>query len=249
MSNASVLDRYRRERLAGGYSRDNGSVAFFSRVNALLEPHMTVIDYGAGRGHAFQSDRTPYFTKLAKLQGKVAKVIGIDVDDAILTHPHLDERHVIGSGAPLPVGEEQVDLIVSDWVFEHVEKPGPMTAEFHRVLKPGGWVCARTPNRWGYVGLGSRLTPNAMHNKVLRTVRPESSETDTFPVTYRINSMRDLDRFFPRDKWKNYSYACNETPAYFAGSGLVFKLIEFYQAVAPEALKTYLTVLVQKRGG
>lgn len=35
---------------AGGFTRMDGTVEFYTRVNALLRPDMTVLDFGAGRG-------------------------------------------------------------------------------------------------------------------------------------------------------------------------------------------------------
>ena len=87
------------------------------------------------------------------------RVIGVDVDDGILLHPFLDEKHVVGVNAPIPVMDQSIDLIVAHWVFEHVENPSQLAMEFFRVLKPGGWICARTPHRWSYVGIGDLPAP------------------------------------------------------------------------------------------
>lgn len=35
---------------AGGFSRVDGTVEFYTRVNALLSPDAVVVDLGAGRG-------------------------------------------------------------------------------------------------------------------------------------------------------------------------------------------------------
>jgi hypothetical protein len=62
---------------AGGFASDHGRIHFFTRVNALIAPRMTVVDFGAGRGAAFHSqDRYAAFCQsLAKLQGKVERVM------------------------------------------------------------------------------------------------------------------------------------------------------------------------------
>ena len=46
----SIFERLYPEYGAGGFSRCDLWVPFFTRVNALLRPDMTVVDYGAGRG-------------------------------------------------------------------------------------------------------------------------------------------------------------------------------------------------------
>ena len=241
-----ILKDMRPEIAAGGYARDNGGIQFFGRVNALLRPDMTVIDLGAGRGTVFQSGIDGYYERLARLQGKVARVIGIDVDEAIKDHPHLDERHVIGPSDAFPVASGSVDVIVADWVLEHVADPVSFSKEIERVLKPGGWLCARTPNRWGYVGIGARIIPNKMHTRLLKRLWPERHDVDVFPVAYRLNSHGDIRRYFAAERWRNCCYMFNATPRYASTSKLLFRLVELYQTIVPKALKTDFLIFLQR---
>jgi SAM-dependent methyltransferase len=242
-----IVKLLRPESAAGNFARDNGGIAFYTRVNALLRPDMTVVDLGAGRGTIFHSGVFSFYEQLAKLQGKVKHVIGLDVDDAIHDHPFLDERHVITPGKALPLGDNTVDMIVSDWVFEHVQTPEQLANEIHRILKPGGWLCARTPNRWGYVGIGARIVPNHLHAKILRKLSPTRHDIDVFPVAYKLNTQGDLRKNFPLAKWNHYSYIANSTPKYFGSSRILFKFIETAQSALPESLKSDLLVLIQKK--
>jgi len=170
MAKKSALLAARPEAAAGGILRDDGEIHFYTRVNALLRPEMTVVDYGAGRGAVFDSGEFIYREALAKLQGKVRKVIGVDVDDGVLQHPFLDERHVIEVGGSIPVADQSVDLVLAHWVFEHVQGPAQLAEELWRILKPGGWICARTPHRWSYVGIATRLFPENLQKGLLRHV-------------------------------------------------------------------------------
>jgi SAM-dependent methyltransferase len=241
----ATLENLRPEIAAGGFARDSGAIGFYVRVNALLSPDMVVIDLGAGRGEMF--DTWPaYGARLARLQGKVRRVIGLDVDAAIAQHPYLDERHVIALDGAWPVDDQSVDLIVADWVLEHVANPALLAREIERVLKPGGWFCARTPNRWGYVGMGARLVPNSLHGAMLRTFWPDRQGRDVFPTVYRLNSLRDVSKYFPEPLWKNASYVHRATPKYFGGSRFVFKLIGAFQALAPNPIQTDLLLFVQR---
>ena len=81
------------------------------------------------------------------MQGKVAKVIACDVDGAVLQNQASDERFVFAPGEALPLADRSVDVVVTDWVLEHLESPVDVFRELHRILKPGGWICARTPNK------------------------------------------------------------------------------------------------------
>lgn len=240
------LARVRPETGAGGFARDDGSVAFFTRVNALLRPDMTVIDLGAGRGVSLLGPET-YARRLFALQGKVEKVIGIDVDDAVAEHPRLDEWHVVPIGQPYPVADASVDLIVANWVLEHVADPLDFVSEVYRVLKPGGWFCARTPNRWSYVGIAANLVPNQLHTGVMSRLWPERADQDVFPTVYRMNTMGALRRAFPGDRWHNLSYTANPTPKYHGNKALLFGLVGLYQTLMPPMLRTDMMVFMQKR--
>jgi ubiquinone/menaquinone biosynthesis C-methylase UbiE len=148
---------------AGGYSRADGTVQFYLRVNALAHPAMTVLDLGAGRGE-FLEDPIPWRRDLRNLKGKVAKLVGADVDPVVMTNPALDEAAVITPGKALPFADASFDMIVSDYTLEHIDDRKQFAAECARVLRPGGWLCARTPNKWGYIGVGARVVPNKAHS-------------------------------------------------------------------------------------
>ena len=46
---------------------------------------------------------------------------------------------------------------MSDRVSSMCDDPESVAAEIDRVLRPEGWICARTPNRNGYIAWGARL--------------------------------------------------------------------------------------------
>lgn len=114
---ASIDDGFFPERAAGGFTRVDGTVQFYSRVNALVEPEMTVVDLGAGRG-AISDSNTRIHRALCDLRGKAKKVIGLDVDRAVLDNPFVNEALVYDGGL-LPLKDQSVDLIVADNTFEH----------------------------------------------------------------------------------------------------------------------------------
>jgi SAM-dependent methyltransferase len=231
---------------AGGFSRVDGTVAFYQRVNALLDPGMTVVDLGAGRGQSTE-DPLAYRSDLAMLRGKVATVIGLDVDDAVLDNPKLDAAHLITVGARLPVDDGSVDLVVSDFTFEHIVDPAWAGRELTRILRPGGWICARTPNRWGYIGIPTRVVPNRLHHTVLRHAQPHKQERDTFPTAYRLNSKRQLRRVFPVDLFDHVGYASDSEPAYFGSSRIAWRAMQGVFAVTPPGLRSMLYVFLRKR--
>ncbi len=245
-----IVDYYYPETTAGGFTRNDEAIELYSRINALITPASVVIDLGAGRGERFHGNTTNAFSlALCRLQGKVGKLIGIDVDDAIANHPHLDERHVVEFDQPLPVASASADLILSEWVLEHVEDSENFAREVDRVLAPGGWFCALTPNANGYVGLTNRILSSTIKTRLLSKVWPGRNEIDVFPTHYRLNSSHDLERLFPSELWEHCSYYSNPAPKYHGDKSWAFRLIELYQGLVPNALKTNMMIFIRKREG
>lgn len=232
---------------AGGYARDDATVEFYLRVNALLSPDHVVLDLGAGRGRA-SDDAVRLRRDLVTLKGKVARIVGADVDPVVVGNPLLDEAHVIPAGAALPFADESFDLVVCDWVLEHIDDVAGFVGEVERVLKPGGWFCARTPNKWGYVGLGARLTPRAAAGRLLAGAQPGRQERDVFEKHYRCNTLRAVRKSFPAAQWENCSYSGAATPAYHGGRRVLFRAIELFQKLVPAGMSTVLFVFIRKRG-
>lgn len=243
----TLASRFYPEVAAGGYSRVDGSVEFYTRVRALLAADAQVLDFGAGRGQGIVDDPNPLRRRLANLKGSCGRVVGVDVDPAVRANPGLDEAVVVPRGSPLPFADEVFDLVVCDHVFEHLDDPGAVASELDRVLRPGGWICARTPNRNGYIAWGARLVPNAMHTRLLRRLQPGRQPVDVFPTRYRLNTRAALLLHFPADRYRHCTYGYNTEPAYSGEWWPVWFLLWAWLQIAPEALSATWLVFLQKR--
>jgi SAM-dependent methyltransferase len=245
MSNflAAVYPEYN----AGGFTKYDGGLQFYGRINALLRPDMVVLDLGAGRGRQFDTDNR-YRYETVRMQGKVARVIGVDVDPAVLENTHVDEA-LVYDGNRLPLDDLSVDLVICDWVLEHVEHPQGFAAEVERVLKPGGWFCARTPNSFSILATASRATPNRLHARVLRKVQPGGlrEAQDVFPTRYRMNSLAAIRRLFPAVRWLNCSYTFSPEPAYTFGSTLIVRVMRALQYLKQPLGGEFLYVFLRKK--
>jgi SAM-dependent methyltransferase len=226
----------------------DGTVAFYTRVRSLLEPDMTVLDFGAGRGAGPAEDPVPFRRDLQTLRGRVARVIGADIDRAVLDNPSLDEAVVLdGPRAPLPLDDRSIDLVVSDHCFEHVEDPAFTAAELTRVLRPGGWLCARTPNRWGYIGVGARAVPKDKHRHVLGRLQPHRHERDVFPAFYLLNTRAALRRHFPPERFDDHTYGFDAEPAYTGRSKVGTWLLGGLARLTPERCAATWMVFLRRR--
>ena len=239
---------------AGGYSRVDGKVEFYLRVQELarrLEEErggpLTIVDFGAGRG-AWHDAPVPIHRRLQDLRGPARRVIGLDIDPAVLENQIVDEARVIPSSGVLPLEDASVDLVYSEFVLEHVDDADQVVAELARVVKPGGWVCAYTPNKWGYIAVAARVVPNRMHVRALHKLQPDKDERDTFPTRYRMNTRRDLARLFAPPRFSLYAYTHDAEPHLYAGrSKLITGLIRLYQHL-PAPLKSTWLVFARRDG-
>ncbi len=223
----------------GGFSRVDGTIAFYTRVNALLRPEYTVLDIGCGRG-AHTEDKVPYRKNLVSFKGKVERVIGIDVDPNAAANPTLDDFRLI-EGARWPVDDLSIDLARCDFVLEHIENPAGFFAECARVIKPGGYLCIRTPNRHGYVAALSRLIPERFHQRILNRAQGGTrQEADVFRTHYRCNTRGALERHLTRSGFTHVVYAYEAEPSYLRFSAAAYAFGKLLAAVSPPCFRNAL---------
>jgi SAM-dependent methyltransferase len=236
------------ENCAGGFSRWDGTVQFYQRVHALLCPNQTVLDFGAGRGAAYYEDSSPYRKSLRDLRGEGRRIIGADVDPVVRSNPCIDDSVVITMDALLPFRDSTFDLILSDSTFEHIHDESRIAAELDRVLKVGGWICARTPNRYGYVAVMNRVVPVRLASSLVRSAQPDRKAQDIFPAHYRMNTLRELRKLFPVDRYDHMSFAFDSEPRYYFNRRSMFLLLLGLHSITPPPLRNTLMLYVRKRG-
>lgn len=176
----------------GGFSRRDGTVAFYTRVRALVTPATRLLDYGCGVG-AHITAAPPFTRAIQTLRGSVAQVVGVDVDGAAASNPYVD-RFTATTGGAIPLDDDSVDLCLCDWGLEHFDDVPGFFDECRRVLAPGGVLCLRTPNALHYSSLGARMVPFKYHHAVRRMLGYFHTEADVFPTLYRCNTRARLAR-------------------------------------------------------
>ena len=241
----TLVSRYYPESSFGGFTDIDGTIAFYLRVNALIEPSFQLLDLGCGRGK-YAEDPVALRRDLRVFKTRVRTVIGLDVTDEGESNPHLDEFHRI-DGERWPLQDDSIDLCVCDHVLEHVEEPSAFFRQVQRVLKVGGYLCIRAPNRWSYVGLMSRLIPNRHHARVLAEVQTHRREEDVFPTHYRCNSVRKIRSLLAGHGFEHVVYGYEAEPSYLAFSRIAFFAGVLHQRWAPRSLKPLIFAFARKK--
>jgi ubiquinone/menaquinone biosynthesis C-methylase UbiE len=240
-----VIDRVHPETAFGEFTRFDGTIAFFNRVQALLKPNMQVVDMGCGRG-AYQSDPSEYRRRIRMLGGDGRRVIGLDIDPAASVHPFIDEFRLITDVKRWPLDDSSADMLVADFVLEHVAEPELFFAEVRRVLKPGGFCCFRTPNKWFYVSVLARLIPNRHHAKAVGMVQDNRESQDVFPTYYRCNTRPTLTRLMEGHRLSPVVYLIEPEPGYLQFSSLVYNIGAVVHRLLPPKLRSTVLAFGQK---
>jgi SAM-dependent methyltransferase len=242
----NFLDSIHPERSVTGFSKHDGTITFYGFVRAIMRDldARRIMDFGAGRG-AWHELCSGWKRELQDLRHYGAEVVACDVDPAVMAHPASDRQVVLEPGRPLPFPDGHFDMIVSDFTFEHIADPGFVAAELIRVTRPGGYICARTPNKYGYAKILTAMVPNRHHVRLLERVQPERQAQDVFPTVFRLNSVRDIRRHFPGCdiSW----YRDSAEPAYYFGSPALYRLFLIVHKLLPDVWATAICFLIRKR--
>jgi SAM-dependent methyltransferase len=212
---------------------------FDARVEKLISAGGTVLDAGCGR-------TAP---SLRKFVGRARRLIGVDLVEFRDVPSDIETwRTDLGK---LPLGDCEVDLIFSQSVFEHLERPDAVYKEMARVQRPGGAVVFLTANMWDYGTLIAKLIPNHYHAAIVRRVEGRAEE-DTFPTAYKSNTRRDVERLAANARLvvEEFEYL-SQYPNYLMFNGALFfvgmcfeKLIHRYHAL--RHLRGWILVTLRK---
>jgi SAM-dependent methyltransferase len=228
----------------------DGTVKFYQYVQACqrLSGAKNILDFGAGRGAALLEARErglSYKEFLHDLRSLGAHVTACDIDPIVHEHPAADQTVVLDTDEQLNFDDASFDLIVSDNTFEHIEKPDLIAAELLRVLRPGGYICIRTPNRFGYVAIVAAALPPRVYSFVLRMAQPGRAGQDKFKVFYKLNDFGSLRRHFSgADVLVTYPKL---EPAYYFGSSVIRYAFTCLHAILPKRLRPAIFVTIYKQ--
>jgi ubiquinone/menaquinone biosynthesis C-methylase UbiE len=216
------------------HSKD-GTLAFYAWLRQYINADVIMLNLGAGPA---------VDNPLRSLRGEVQKVYGADIDPIILKNHQLDQAHVIQENGILPFEDNFFNIVLSDFVLEHVKNPKLFLDEVYRVLKPGGMFFFRTPNKYHYVSLIARFTPHWFHVLVANRVRYSHYDAHEPYLTYhRLNSKKDITQLANQLDFATIELRFFEAnPSYF-----MFHEIPFLMGVGYERLVNHFALLEQLR--
>ncbi len=165
------------------------SEAYAALIAEHLYPQAVWLDAGCGY-RILEADLDPLEDWLVAQ----CHVIGMDI--GIERHRNI-KRLVPGSLYDLPFADASLDIVTSNMVFEHLDRPKRAVSEIFRCLRPGGAVIIKTPNLWNYGvsgnAIATKLLPERLRLSIVRA-SDGRAEKDIFPVRYKANTLHKLTR-------------------------------------------------------
>jgi len=219
----------------GGFSKIDGTVAFYTRVNSIIKPSFVILDVGCGRGR-YSEDAVIYRRNLRIFKEKVKQVIGLDKDPLAKNNPYIDKFNLIDDNY-WPIDDNSIDMIISDFVLEHIQDPDNFFHEANRVLKDNGYLCIRTTNLLSYVAIFSIIIPNKYHSKITSFVQNNRKDEDVFPTYYNCNAMNKIKIFMRKYSFESVVYSHAAEPSYMAFSRFFYFFGILFHKLLPNFAK------------
>ncbi|NBD36905.1 MAG: methyltransferase domain-containing protein [Chloroflexi bacterium] len=216
----------------------NAGQRYHDLVTAAVTPETALLDLGCGRdslaGEAIQEAR---------------RSVGIDLSFSNLRHNQTVTHALLADGGTLPFAAASFDVLISQWVMEHLARPQRVFSEIARVLRPNGQAILFTTNALNYVPLASRLGPEKLQSSVLeRWLRRPAHES--FPTHFRANTGRRLTHLGQNVGLELTACEYVGNPFYLAFSPLLFRGALLFEKITDAPMlrrfKLYLIATLRK---
>ena len=214
-------------------------------VEKLVGAHSAWLDVGGGR------DLFPGNEALAtNLSQSVRLLVGVDPSHNILQNRFVHQR--VKSTVERFQSATQFDLVTLRMVTEHLTDPAAAVAAISRLSAPAGVLVIYTVNRWSAITAISKWTPLRVHRRAKKWLW-RTEERDTFPVSYRMNTRKELGRILAKSGFieRDFAYLgdCRILARWKFWNTIELSLWKTLQILGLPQLETCLLGVYQKSGG
>lgn len=167
------------------------------------------------------------------------EVVAVDTDTDALRQNGTSTR-IAGDGQRLPIATDEIDLVFSEYVFEHLQQPRSALAEIDRVLRPGGSFVVLVPNPNHYYARIADLTPFWFHRLWFSLQGIDDYEEERYPTHYEWGTLSDIRNV---DGWEVERFTSFTGPTSYTRVlpiHVLFTLFDMAMADCPEYHVCYL---------
>lgn len=197
-------------------------------ISSLCEMNNVFLDSGCGKKSIMQ-----WHTQ------KINFSVGMDISLDAIKENKAFKVYVVGNALKLPFKDKSFDVVVSQWMMEHIKEPEIVIKEFYRVLKKGGSLVVVTNSKYHPMMFLSYILPLGIRDWLKQRIFPLYIEEDTFPTYYNFNSLGSIYKILSRmgfeKRFTSYTGA-----AFFLFNRFLFKLSEKYERVTDHKLLRFM---------
>lgn len=175
-----------------------------------------------------------------KYQGRTKLAVGVDLSAKALKKNSSLDRLLVSSVEKLPFPDNSFDIIICQWVVEHLKRPDLAFKEFSRVLRENGDLIVVTNSIYNPLMLINALLPVKIRDRLKEKVFPAQIKEDTFPTYYHCNSKKRLNKILSNLGFSLIFCGYCGDVSIFLFSKLLFSLALVYEKVtAPKWLNCF----------
>jgi len=166
-----------------------------------------------------------------KYNGRTRFTVGIDLRLEALKVNNSMDYSLKSNVEKLPFRNGSFNVVICQWVGEHLRKPKMVYKEFARVLKENGHLIIVTNSVYSPIMLASAILPSGFRDKAKEKVFPSEIKEDTFPTYYKCNCKKRCEKVLSDlGLSKNFSGYAGDI-SLFLFSKILFVLILLYEKI------------------
>ncbi len=186
-------------------------------LGALCTPDVILLDAGCGKKSLVQ-----------RYGNRCRYSVGMDLSPEAIRLNKGFRAFVSGDAVRLPFRDETFDVVISQWMVEHIDRIDDVVKEFHRVLKKGGNLVVVTNSRYHPMMFLSSILPTRLRDWLKARIFPSYIEEDTFPTYYRFNTLGAIERLLSKYGFEKIFDSYTGAP-FFLFNRFLFRLSELYE--------------------
>jgi SAM-dependent methyltransferase len=196
----------------------------------------SVLDAGCGHGNYI----------IDELREKFSSAVGIDVSPEVMEKNICLDKTIIGNLESLPLENNSFDLVISLWVFEHIQNPTQVFQEIARVLKLNGYFAFTTPNKKSFLIKLRRIINDSLAKYLVKKIYGRE-ENDTFPVYYKINTQKDIQKLAQENGFICEFLKENEDPSYTSFNSFSYTISKYFSLLPFSFCKPHIIAILKKK--
>ncbi len=187
---------------------------YLGLLERSLETGHVWLDLGCGRRVMM-----PWIARVDELglalSARARIAVGVDLDLSALQDNQTLQYRVLADSSRLTFAAASFNLVSSNMVFEHLDKPRETIDEIYRVLRPGGRLLIHTPNVFDIVSIVACLVPNRWHPYLVARFE-RRTEADVYPTRYRMNDRRTVRNYLSHAGFSHTRVTLIESPEVYS---------------------------------